>query len=161
MANEINSLFDAAAALTITLADLASSTTGVGQSSVIVNNTAAGTKYQTLHIYVRIHTHETSAVTANTQAAVYLLQADAGSSPTYTDDGWAGTDAAITIINARPLGIIRVTATTANTPYFGKFTVRNPGPGWGIAIVQNTGQNLNATGSDMYVRYVGENPEVQ
>jgi hypothetical protein len=165
MASEINSLFDASAALTITLADgstgLASSSTFVGRGSVIVDNTAAGTKYQVLHIYVKVTTGTTP--TANTNINVYFLSADVGSSPNFTSDSlsWTGTDAAYTPINAILLGTIVCNSATSNLAYTGKFTVRDPGPGWGIGIGHNTGVNLNVTAANHFVRYVGQNPEAQ
>jgi hypothetical protein len=167
MANEINALYDASSALTITLASLATSASGVGRSSTLVNNTAAGTKYQTIHIYVSVTVGTTPTI--NTGISVYFLTADAGSSPTFYQDSqtnagatnYQGTDAAYTVVNAQPLGVIRVTSTTSNVAYTAKYTVRNPGPGWGIGIAHNTGVNLNSTGGNHFVRYVGENPEIQ
>lgn len=160
MANEIKAKHSTAAALSISLNDLASSTTGVGQAALLVNN---ANTYQIIHVYVKITTHATNAVTANTQATVYFLKADAGTSPTHlTDAGtWGGTDEGWTAVNARSIGAVRVTATTANVAYYGEFTVYNPGPGWSIGIVQNSGQPLHTTAGNHYVRWVGENPEVQ
>ena len=44
---------------------------------------------------------------------------------------------------------------------YGEFLVRRPGPTWGIVIVQDTGKDLNVTGSNHWVRWIGLNPEVQ
>jgi hypothetical protein len=43
----------------------------------------------------------------------------------------------------------------------GDFLIHRPGPKWTIAIVHDTGVNLDSTGANHQVRWVGANPEVQ
>ena len=152
MANQILAEHGTATAMTITLASLASSAVGVGRQSTIVSNVDDA---QLIHVYVKV-TVGTSP-TANTSIFVYLIKSDG----THRSDGAGASDAALTIVNARLLGVIRNPATSSDTAYYGEFLVRNPGPEWGIAIVHNTGVNLNSTGGNHWVRYTVENVEVQ
>ncbi len=157
MANPILAEHDGSSELlTIGLDDLSSSTSGVGQQSTMVNNENLK---QAVHIYVKVTTHASSAVTAGTNVRVYLLKGDDPNSSAYRSDGAGATDAGLTVVNARLLGPIRVTATTANVAYYGDFLVRNPGPEWGIAIVQDTGQDLHESAN--FARWTGENQEAQ
>lgn len=151
MANEIQAKFGTATALTITLASLASSTAGVGKQSTIVTANI----FQLLHIYAKIRVG--ASPTINTNIHLYFLGGDG----TVRADGAGASDAGITIVNASRLGVIRVNSATGNLDYYGVFTVRNPGTEWGIALVQDTGETLNATEAESVIRYQGENPEVQ
>ncbi len=144
--------------LTITLADLPSSTAGVGRQSTMVNNELLK---QIIHIFVKVTTHATIAVTADTNIFVYFLKGDDPNSSAHRTDGFGASDLGRTIVNARKLGVIRVNAVTANVAYFGEYTVYNPGPEWGIAIVQDTGQLLHTTAGNHHVRWTGENQEIQ
>jgi len=159
MANEIKDKFSASAALTITLASLASSTAGVGRQSTLVDNSSA--RYGELVVYVKITVGTTP--TANTPIYVYLIRSD-NDGTDHRTDGAGASDAALTVNNAPLLGVIMVPATTSDTAYYGEFSTRPygaVGPEWGIAIVQSTTVNLNSTGGNHWVRYIGVNPEVQ
>lgn len=157
MANEIKDKFSTDAALTITVASLASSTAGVGQQSTIVDNTTA--RYGRLIIYAKITVGTTP--TANRTIKVFGIRSDADGTTKHRSDGAGATDAALTVKNAILLGIIFVDAATSDTAYYGEFIFDTPGPEWGIAITHDTGVALNATGSNHWVRYIGVNPEVQ
>ena len=43
----------------------------------------------------------------------------------------------------------------------GVAVIENPGPRWGIGIVHDTGVNLDSTGGNHYLYWVGVYPEVQ
>ena len=156
MANEIKELYGSSTALTITIASLASSTTGVGRQSTIVDNTS--TRYQKIILYCMITTGTTP--TANRSIRFYLIRDD-NDSTNYRTDGAGASDAALTVKMAQPIGSLYIDAATSNLAYYGDFVIENPGPKWGVAIVHDTAVNLNATGGNHYIRYVGVNPEVQ
>lgn len=157
MPNEIKDLFGASTALTITLASLASSTTGVGRQSTIVDNTS--TRYQDVFVYVKITQGTTP--TGNKAVYVYLIRDDDNAS-NYRTDGAGTTDAALTVQNAILVGAMRNLAVpSTGDVLYGDFLITKPGPRWGIAIVHDTGVDLNSTGSNHYVRFVGINPEIQ
>ena len=137
-------------AMTITLAALASSTSGVGRQSTLITNTDIA---QMVHIYVGLTTNASSDITADTNGFVYLIKSDG----TLKSDSAGDTDAGWTVVNARLLGVIRFTAVTQSVEYQGEFLIRNPGPIWGIGIVHDTGQSLSAG----VVRFTTENQEVQ
>lgn len=158
MASEINQLFDSSSTLTITLASLASSTAGVGRQSDVVDNTAAGTKYKELIFHVCVTVGTTPAI--NRAIRFYLIRVDAEGSA-HRDDGAGASDAGITIENSDAVYTLWVNATTSDKAYKGSFVVKNPGPKWAIAVVQDTAVNLNATSGNHYIRYVGVNPESQ
>ena len=150
MANVILAEHGTPAALTITLASLASSTAGVGRQSTLITNTDTA---QMVHIYVGLTTNASSDITADTSGFVYLIKSDG----TLKSDSAGDSDAGWTQVNARLLGVVRFTAVTQSVEYQGEFLVRNPGPVWGIGIVHDTGQDLSAG----TVRYTTENQEVQ
>ena len=60
------------------------------------------------------------------------------------------------------IGVLRNTnSPAAGDVLKGEFVVNRPGPKWGISVMNRSGQALNSTGSNHWVRYVGLNPEVQ
>lgn len=157
MANEIPDLFDASTALTITLASLATSTTGVGRQSTIVDNTT--NRYSKVIVYVKLKQGTTP--TGSKAGYVYLIRDD-NHATNHRTDGAGASDAALTVNNATLIGIIRnVAAPSTGDNLFGEFVVETPGPKWGIAIVHDTAVNLDSTEGNHWVRYVGVNPEVQ
>ncbi len=44
---------------------------------------------------------------------------------------------------------------------YGEFLVRIAAPTWGVALVHDTGVNLDSTGSNHWLRYTYLSPEVQ
>ena len=157
MANEIRELIDASTALTITLASLASSTAGVGRQSTIVVNTM--NRYMDVVVFVRIM--QGTNPTGDKHAFVYLLRGD-NHATVHHSDGAGASDAALTILNAELIGTLKNLAAAATGEIlFGEFLVPRPGPLWGIAVVHDTGVNLDSTAANHWVRFVGLNPEVQ
>ena len=139
-------------AMTITVNGMASSPSGAGRQSTIIDNT---NNAQMVHVYVKITVGTTP--TANTSIYVYLIKSDG----TLRSDGAGASDANLTVTNARLLGTIRVPVNTSDTAYYGEYLVRNPGKEWGIAIVHDTVAALNNTAANHAVRYTVENVEVQ
>lgn len=156
MPSEIKAKFGASTALTITLASLASSTTGVGQQTTMVDNSA--TKFQRVHVYFRVTTG--TSPTADRAIRFFLLRGDDPTSSNIRTDNAGATDAAHTVVSADQVYAV-ATSGTSNISHRGSFTLESPGPEFGLSINHDTGVNLNATGSNHAIRVVGENPEVQ
>lgn len=161
MANQIQTLPITEASFTITLASLANSTAGVGRQSTMIDNTS--NNYPAALIYLKIESGA-STPTVNNLYLVYLLRGDIpGGSSNYRTDGAGASDAGLTILNANLLGTIRVTA-SANTNFYGDFDTAPLGPlgaEWGIAIVNSSGQALNATEGNHLKKYRYYIPEIQ
>lgn len=153
MANEIKEKFGTVSAITITLAGLASSTAGVGRASAAIDNTTD--RFGKVFIFLQI---DLGASTVDRSVQVYGLRADNHASQIATD-GWAETNAGLTVLNAQLLGVL--ITKTANEVLRGEFVFENPGPSWGIAIVHDTAVALDATEGNHLKHYIGVNPEVQ
>lgn len=154
MANEIKDKFGTSTALTITLASLANL---AGRQSTLVDNTAA--RYQDLLLFVNVKTANTP--NANSIVEVYLIRSD-NDATEHRDDGAGTTDAALTPLNAQLVGALRSSgAPGTGETLKGSFLVHRPGPEWGVVVFNRTGQTLDATGTNHWVRYAGLNPEVQ
>src|SRR5581483_3838746 len=136
---------------TITLVSLAN---GAGRQSSMVDNSS--TKCRRAIVYIIIKSGGTGP-NAGTFCNVYLLRGDNPASSAYRTDGAGASDAAITIANALPLGAIQV-SNTANALFYGEFdtgdVTTDLGPEWGIAIVNNSGQALNASGHVAEYNYI-------
>jgi len=154
MPNKIFAEHDEKATMTITLASLASSTAGVGRQTTMIDNTDNA---QMVRVYFKVTTG--TSPTNNKTIQFYLLTGD-GLSPNIATDSAGANDAGITIVTA-PLVYIVQTSNTSDVTYKGSFLIRNPGPYWGIAVVHDTGVNLNATAGNHAITYVVENQEIQ
>ena len=158
MANEIKELFGTATALTISLASLATATDGlVGRQSTLVDNTTARYSKILLSASIKLGT----SPTGNRAVYIRLLRSDKQGTDIITD-GAGASDAALTAKNARLIGVL----TTGASPSTGDvltdvFVINNPGPEWGIHIGHDSGVNLDSTGGNHVLRYIGVNPEVQ
>lgn len=140
-------------ALTISLASLASSSVGVGRQSTIVDNSTTKYDYALLNVLIKLGT----SPTANKSVYIYLIQSDG----TNRTDGAGASDAALTIKNASLIGIM----TTGSSPATGDnirktFNVEGLGKEWGIAIIHDTGVNLDSTGGNHVIGYAGFKWEV-
>lgn len=135
-----------ATTMTITLASLASSTSGVGrQSTLITGNTA---RSALIGVQVKMGT----TPTANSLVYVYLIRSDTS----ITDDGAGASDAALTVVNAPLLGTLLCPSSTTGQVLTGLFDTKqlgSLGPTWGIAIVNATGAALDATAGSHAVHY--------
>ena len=152
MANEIRTKDVSEAAFTLTTASLAA---GSGRCSTAITNS---NDQPAALISIKV-TSGGSAPTAGGCYTVYLLR-DLG---TIADDGYGGSDAAFTPLNAPILGTIVVT-NDASTAFYGVFDTapHGPlGPTFGIAIVNNTDQAISSTEGDHAEYYNYYVPEVQ
>jgi hypothetical protein len=71
-------------------------------------------------------------------------------------------DAGLTVLNARVIGrLVNKASPSTGDVLQGEFLIDKPGPSWGIAVVHDTGANLDATGGNHAVRWVSVDPEIQ
>ena len=156
MPNEIKDKLSTSTALTITLASLAD---GGGRQSTLVDNGTS--RYQEVLVYLKCKMGS-SAPNANSIIEVYLLRGDKDAGTEHLSDGAGASDAALTPLNSQMIGALRNKASPAGGDVlYGEFLVHRPGPKWGIALFNRSGQAFDSTGSNHWARYVGINPEVQ
>lgn len=155
-ANEVKAKLGSSAAGTITIASLATSTAGVGRQSTLLDNITTDL-FQIVHIFVKVTTG--TSPTADKSIFLYFVKCD-DLSETYCTDGAGASDAALTIVNANQISGV-ATSSTSDTAYFLEAVIHNPGAQWGIALVHDTGVNLNSTAGNHFFRWHGENPEIQ
>ena len=154
MPSEIKDKFAASTALTITVAGLGN---GSARQSTIVDNTTD--RFSRVIVYAKIK--QGTSPTGNRTVTAYLIRDD-NNGTNHRTDGAGASDATITVLNAQLIGIMNNKASPATGDLvYGEFVIDNPGPKWGIAIQNDTGVALDATGSNHWVRFVGINPEVQ
>lgn len=157
MASEIKEKFGSPTALTITLASLATSVVGVGQQSTLIDNSSV--KASRIKLYILIK-QGTSPV-GNKAVYVYFIRGDGHGTP-YRTDGAGASDAGITVLNASLAGVMRnKSSPTTGDVLYGEFEVWAPGPEWGIAIVHDTGVDLDSTAGNHFAHYITVNPESQ
>jgi len=139
MANAISVEYAAKTAFTLTLGSLASD---AARQSTIIDNTTL--EHLGAKIYLKVKSG--GSAPGNQLIRVYFI-ADNGDG-TYRSDDAGASDAAITVRNARPLGIIRADNQT-NFTYFGEFDTNVLGPlppKWGIILLNELDNALNASG---------------
>jgi len=158
MANKILDLFQSSTAFTITIASLASSAVGVGRQSDMIDNSSGREQLARIWCKIKQGTSPTSARTVS----LYLLTGDAHGTPHRTD-GAGASDAGITLLNAPIIGVMRNKGSGAATGdlVYGEFLIRIAAPSWGVALVHDTGVNLDSTGGNHWLRYSYVSPEVQ
>jgi hypothetical protein len=156
MANKILPFFETAGTFTIALASVASSTSGVGRQSTIVDNST--TRYKRVFIYGKVKLGTSPAAGA---IYVYGIRGEKTGTAFRTDNA-GSTDAAMTVLNAPIIGVFATKSSpaTGDVIYI-DLIFENPGPEFGICIVQNTTVNLDSTGGNHVIEYRGEEPEVQ
>jgi hypothetical protein len=163
MASEIKDKFSdgaggtSSAAFTITIASLASSTTFVGRQTTMVDNST--TRFGLVHIFGKF-TLGTSP-TSNKAVYVFAIRGDKNGTA-HRSDAAGASDAALTRLNAPFICLARssASAATGDVVQCEEFLV-NPGPEFGAMIYQDTGVALNSTGTNSWLRWVGNNPEAQ
>jgi hypothetical protein len=149
MASKITDSFATLGTLTITLGTLATSTVGVGRQSTMVDNTTL------LNSAAQIAIRTTAGTSTGTNLiSVYLIRSDNSAT---RDDAAGASDAAWTQLNAPLLGNIVVGAGTnlAYQAVFDTTFLGHLGPQWGIGVVHNLGNPLNATAGSHLVTYTG------
>lgn len=155
MPSQLRSKYSESTPLEITLTQLASSTSGVGRQSAIVDNTTAG--HNAVHLFVKV-TLGINPV-AHKTVQVYLLQGDGTGLRT---DGAGAGDAPLTVRNAPLLGVLTSgSAPATGTVLHKQFLISEPGPQWAVAIVHDTGAPLAGAASAHEIRYVGQIVEVR
>lgn len=154
MANEIKDKFSSPSSFTIALASLSSSTAGVGRQSTIIDNST--TRYGKVIVYLKVKLG--TSPTGNRSVYIYGIRSDG----TLRSDGAGASDAAITVLNSTIIGALITKASPSTGDVLqGECTFYEPGPEWGIAVVHDTGVNLNSTESNHAYTWVGVNPEIQ
>lgn len=158
--------YAASATITCSLASLASSTSFVaGQESGVIDNTA--NLYDDVLLSGKIKVGgSANNISANTNILVFVF-AILDDAPTYPDV-MDGTDSAETLtsvgVGAGFLKLacaIMVDTTTSDRDYpFGPVSVAQlfggiMPPKWGVFVTHNTGQALNATGGNHFLKYTG------
>jgi hypothetical protein len=147
--------------LTITLANLASSTTGAGRQSTLVANSSISGASKTTDAKRRalISYQLTMGTTpsANTPISFFLIRSDG----THADDGAGASDAAFQQYNANCVYVANCPNATTNQKIYGTFVVEDLGALWGIAVVQGTGVNLENTAGDQYIGYQYLDDDIQ
>ncbi len=97
-----------------------------------------------------------AGVSATGYVAVYLVRSEDG---TNYDDGFAGTDAALTPVNSTLLGYL--TANANATTYQGIFDLQQLGitlpRKWAICVLNKTAAALDATAGNHEVKYTEKN----
>lgn len=143
---DIKQKFGTATAATITIASLAN---GSGRCSTAIDN--GTTLAINADVRVKVKTNA-SGTSATGYVGVYLVRSEDGTS---YDDGFGGTDAAFTPVNAQLLGIIAAVANA--TTYQGVFDTSQLGitlpRKWAIALLNQTGAALDSTGGNHEVKY--------
>jgi len=161
MPNAILPKYAAEQTLAITLGDgvngLASSTTGAGRQSTMVDNSV--TRFKRIRLFIKLT--QGAGGTGSKGAYVLALRGDGNTgSPHRTDNAGSG-DAALTALNAPLIGVIGNQASAPSGAVYGEFVLEDPGPEWGVLIYHDFGVNLSATGANHYVKWIGEYDEIQ
>ena len=161
--NKVLDLHAASSALTITLASLASSTAGVGRQSTLLTNPSASTAgdgHRRALVFFNVKLGPSP--TANKSVQFYLIRGDNVASGTqHIDDQGGANDAGITVKNAQCVFVAQNITTTNGEVVQGSFVVENMGPDWGIAVVHDTGVNLDSTAGNHWIRYVYVDDDIQ
>lgn len=153
MANDILSERGSTTAMTITLASLASSTANVGRQSTLITN-ASPCKPT---VWVMVQITQGTTPTGNRAVYVYAIRGDG----TYRDGLSGASDAALTVTVEELLEALPNKSSPSTGDVLRKWIrFDNPGPEWGVAIVHDTGVNLDADSGDHVIAYSYENPEI-
>jgi len=158
MASEIKDKYSASAAFTITIASLASSTTFVGRQTTLIDNST--TRYSLIHVFGKFK--QGTSPTGNRGVYLYAIRSDKDATTPHRSDGAGASDAGWTRANAEFIGVGRNLASpaTGDLIYVEGWIV-NPGPEFGVGIYHDTGVALDSTGSNSWLRWIGNNPEAQ
>lgn len=149
--------FGASTAFTITIASLASSATFVGRQTTLVDNSS--TKYPLIHWFGRFKLG--TSPTGSKGIYVFAIRGDGNGTP-HRSDAAGASDAAWTRANAEFVGVGRNLASPATGDLvFVEGFIVNPGPEFGLGIYHDTGVNLDSTGGNHWLRWIGNSPEAQ
>lgn len=142
----IKQAYNTSGTMTLSIASL---TDGSGRGGTAVDNTSG--LYINADIEVKVKTGG-SGTSSTGYINVYLIRSADGT--TY-DDGFGGTDASYTPVNAILLGTIAVSANA--TTYYGLFDTAQLGitlpKKWSIGILNKSGGTLDTTAGNHEVKY--------
>lgn len=146
-----DSAYNAPAAITITLASLATSTAGVGRQGTVIDNTT--TRFNRVEISASIKLG-TSPV-SNTAVYLYIIRSN-NDGTAILDDIAGASDAAWTQKAAQVIGVLPTgpAAATGNV-LSGNFIVNDIGAKWTVGVVNSSGVNLDSTGGNHVVSWNG------
>jgi len=155
MSTTTKALYGSSTALTITLASLAAGTI-VGRQSTLVDNTTNA--FSIIHVYYKFTLGALAVSRPKNAINIYPFFNDGGS---HTDYGAGASDAAFTftppLLIPPVASVLALGDTLASLVLQGSFTLINPGPKWGLIVTQNTGDVLDATAGNHWIKFVGEN----
>jgi len=151
VSSEIRQKIGTSTDLTITLASIAD---GAGRICTQVDNSNLWVPA------VYIHSEIKSGAVAPTAGAIYKFYLVRDDGQGYRSDGLGSADAAVSTEpeNARIVGSIVVTA-TANKVFYGDFVIQDPGYKWSLVFWNSSGEAINSTEADSYIRYSTAVPE--
>lgn len=158
MSSEIKDKLSTDAAFTITIASLASSTTFVGRQTTLIDNTV--TRYSLIHVFGKFK--QGTSPTGSRGIYLFAIRGDKDGTTPHRSDNAGASDAAWTRGNAEFIAVGRNLGSpaTGDVIYVEGFIV-NPGPEFGVGIYHDTGVALDSTGTNSWLRWVGNNPEAQ
>lgn len=155
----LKNLYASSAALTITVASLA---TASSRASTAVSNST--NLYLDALVTVKVKTGASGTASTGYLTVYAYGSIDGGTS---YSDGVTGTDAAFTVATANNLRMLGVVNAVANATTYTSvpFSVAQAFGGtlpekWGIVISNNTGGTLDATGGNHAITYQGVNTSV-
>lgn len=162
--SEIKPLFGTTTAFTITVASLASSTAGAGRQTTMVSNTTTRYGFAFIGVKIKLGT----SPTASRAIYVYGIRSDGGGTA-IRDDSAGASDAAWTQKNAGYLvypetkapSVMQCGAAATGDVFSGVFLMEGLAKEFGVGVVHDTGVNLDSTGGNHALTYVGFNPEAQ
>ena len=136
------------AAMTVSLGALPSSAAGAGRQTALIDNSTNKYVGALLNLAIKLGT----SPAANKSVYIYLIQGNG----TNRTDGASASAGALTIKNASSIGIM----TTGTAPLTGDvlrktIPIEDLGQEWGIAIVQDSGANLDATDGNHILSWSG------
>ncbi len=150
-------------AFTITVASLASSTTGVGRQSTLIDNSTNRWPIIAVTYSIKLGT----SPTANRNLYLHAIRSDKNTTA-IRDDGAGASDAAWTRKNAdwlyTPSGkpsIVNIGSAATGDIFSGLYYIYDPGPEWGIGLWHDTGVALDATAGNHVISWRGLDPEIQ
>jgi hypothetical protein len=156
MSSEIKDKYTTPVPLVITIAAVASSATAAGQQGDMIDNTT--TRAQRIKVYGQFKLGTSPAAGS---IYLYAIRGDKFGTP-YRTDGAGATAAALTFLNAQPIGVGRSKASPATGDLvFVEGEIVAPGPEWSVGFSHDTGVPLEATPGNHYLHWIALNPEVQ
>lgn len=156
MASEIKDKYSAAVPLTITIAAVASSTVAAGQQGDMIDNTT--TRYQRIKVYGQFKLGTSPAAGS---IYLYVIRGDKYATP-YRTDGAGASAAALTFLNAQPIGVGRTKGSPASGDLvFIEGEIVAPGPEWTVGFSHDTTAALEATAGNHFLHWLGLDPEIQ